>query len=178
MLHQTLLLAVAVITILLIFWLGSHLYSSIFYAPYVMADKTAINNALKLADLRDGEIFYDLGCGRGDALIIAAKNFKASATGYEVSPFPALLAKFRLMRYKNAKVILGNFKKANLEKSDVIYLYLFENVLAEIEDWLFQNIGDNTRVITLAFKFKKHEPRKIISTKNLGIDTNIYLYRK
>ena len=163
-----------------IFWVGSHLYSSIFHAPYVNATSSAIFDVLEFAKLKSGENFIDLGSGRGDALIIADRDFGANASGFEISPLPYFLSMMKARRREKVKVVFGDFKKSEplLKNADVIYLYLLNEVLAEIEDWLFENIGANTRVVTLAFQFKKHQPKKISSTKNLGRQTQIFLYQK
>lgn len=163
-----------------IFWVCSHLYSTIFYVPYVNSSDRAIHDALKLAGLKKGNNFIDLGCGRGDALIIAARDFGAKAIGYEISPFPFLLARIRTMRYPSIKVYCRNFSKASsdISKADVVYLYLLNSVLVKIEDWFFSNIKNNAKVVILSFKFKRHQPIKTIPTKNLGRPTKIYLYQK
>ncbi|MCX6812687.1 MAG: hypothetical protein NTW79_03690 [Candidatus Berkelbacteria bacterium] len=163
-----------------IFWVGSHLYSSIFHVPYVNATSSAIFDGLKFADLKKDENFIDLGSGRGDALIVASRDFGANASGFEISPLPFLLSKIKTWRRKNIKITFGDFKKSAeiLKTADVVYLYLLNEVLAKIEDWLFENIGNNTRVVTLAFQFPKHQPIKISSTKNLGRQTKIFLYQK
>lgn len=163
-----------------IFWVGSHLYSLIFYVPYINSSGQAIRDALKLSGLKPDDIFLDLGCGRGDALLIAARDFKAKATGYEISPLPYLLAKIRTWRYPQVKVYRRNLKNAapDLKKADVVYLYLLSSVLDDIEDWLFDNKMIDTKIVSLAFEFKKHKPIKNIVTTNLGRQTKIYLYQK
>ena len=166
-----------------IFWVSSHLYSSIFYVPYVNSSKKAIFDALKLAKLKKGQVFVDLGCGRGDAIIIASRDFGAKSFGYEISPLPYFLAKIRILFYgqsNNCRVTFGDFSRAEarLEEADVVYLYLFDSVLKKIENWFFRHIGEKTKVVTLAFSFVKHKPLKIIETKNLGRQTKISLYKK
>ncbi|MEI6144003.1 MAG: methyltransferase domain-containing protein [Candidatus Berkelbacteria bacterium] len=163
-----------------IFWVSSHLYSSIFHVPYVNSSDKAIHDALKLADLKKGETLLDLGCGRGDALIIAAHDFGAKAVGYEISPLPFLIAKIKTLKYPKIKVYCRDLQKANddIKKADVIYLYLLNSVLDKIEDQIFAYCKTNTRIVSLAFKFPKHKPTKIISTKNLGRMTGISLYKK
>ncbi|TSC92953.1 MAG: hypothetical protein Athens101428_767 [Candidatus Berkelbacteria bacterium Athens1014_28] len=181
MIFQIFLLLVLLISLLiLLFWLLSHIFSTLFYVPYVNASEKAIKDALELANLKKDEILLDLGCGRGDVLKIANEKFKVSAIGYEISPFPYFLAKFRLRKVKNVRIHRQNFLKAtdDIKKADVIYLYLLNSILEEIEDWLFENISPKSRIVTLAFKFQKHKPIKIIQTTNLGLKTKIYLYKK
>lgn len=164
----------------IIFWLISHIYSSIFYVPYVNADRSAIKDALKLGELKKGQLFLDLGCGRGDALIIASKEFSAKAIGYEISPLPYLLSKIRffLIKDKSNNVYRKDFRKAKNEirKADLIYLYLFEKVLEKNEQFLFDNLSAKGKIVTLAFKFPNKKPAKVKTTINLGIKTKIYLY--
>ncbi|MCX6810171.1 MAG: class I SAM-dependent methyltransferase [Candidatus Berkelbacteria bacterium] len=163
-----------------IFWVSSHLFSTIFHVPYVNSSDQAIHDALKLAGLKKGETLLDLGCGRGDALIIAARDFGAKAIGYEISPLPYLLARVKTFANPKIKVYCRDLKKANVDikKADSIYLYLLNSVLDKIEDQIFNNVDDHTRVVSLAFKFPKHQPINSISTKNLGRVTQIYLYKK
>lgn len=163
-----------------IFWVGSHLYSLIFYAPYINASKQAIGDALKFSGLKKNDIFVDLGSGNGSALILANKKFGARSYGFEISPFPYLISKIKTFGNKKIKIYYGDYKKAEklLCDADVVYLYLLNSVLDKIEDWLFENINNNTKIISLAFKFKKHQPIKTISTANLGRKTKIWLYAK
>lgn len=166
----------------LIFWLASHLYSTIFYVPYVNASGKAIRDALEFAGIKKGQLFLDLGCGRGDALFIANEEFGATAIGYEISPLPYLLSKIRIRLSGNntTKTYWKDFRqaKAEIKKADLIYLYLFESVLEKNEDFIFNSLKSSGKIVTLAFKFHKHKPKKIIETINLGIKTKIYLYQK
>ena len=164
----------------LIFWLGSHLFSTMFYVPYINSSDQAIRDALNLTGLKPGDTFLDLGCGRGDTLIVAARDFGARATGYEISLLPYFMAKIRTRRYPQIKIYRSNFKKAvpYLKKADIVYLYLLNSVNDQIEEWLFKNVKNNTKIVSLAFEFKKHKPVETVTTTNLGRSTKIFLYNK
>lgn len=163
-----------------IFWVLSHLFSLIFYVPSINSSKSATEDALIFSGLKKNQVFVDLGSGNGGTLILANKKFAAMAIGFEVSPFPYLISKIRTLGNKKIKIYFGDFKKAEkiLGDADVVYLYLLNSVLDKIEDWLFENIGDNTKIVSMAFKFKNHKPIKSISTTNLGRKTKIYFYQK
>lgn len=168
--------------LVLIFWLASHLYSTIFYVPYVNASNQAIRDALKLGELEKDQLFLDLGSGRGDALIIASKAFSAKAIGYEISPLPYLLSKIRvfLSGDRSIDILRKDFRqaKSEIKNADLIYLYLFNKVLAKNEKYLFNNLKTGGKIVTLAFEFPNQKPIKVKITKNLGIETKIYLYQK
>jgi cyclopropane fatty-acyl-phospholipid synthase-like methyltransferase len=52
-----------------------------FIAPFVPSPVQVIQHMLKLAELRAGEVLFDLGAGDGRAVIMAAKTFGARAVG-------------------------------------------------------------------------------------------------
>ena len=41
---------------------------------------------LKLGNVHDGDILYDLGCGDGRIVIMAAQKFGARGTGIDLNP--------------------------------------------------------------------------------------------
>ena len=105
----------------------------------------------------------------------------ASGVGVEISPYCVIASKLNIIRAglsKDIKVHLGDFKKVEgeLQKADVVYLYLLESGLKKIEPWFFRNLKKGARVVSMSFKFTEHEPAKIIETKNLGRNTQVRLY--
>jgi len=172
-----------IVGIVLIFWQGSLLFATLSGAPSVFAKQDAVGDCLKLAKLKKGELLIDLGCGDARALIMGAQKFGARGIGVEKSPYCFLLSKFNVWRAgqsANIKVIFGDFKalESYLSKADVVYLYLLPQTLARLETWLFKNIGNQTRIISLAFSFKKHQPQAQSPTVNFGKNSSIHLYRK
>ncbi len=167
---------------IIIFWLGSLFVVQVIGAPSVFANKNAIRKAFNLAGLKKGQLVLDLGCGDARSLIIAVKEFGAKGIGIERSPYCFIKAKLNVwkLKEKNIRIYFGNFQKyANLLKeSDVVYMYLLNQVLAEKETWFFQNIGFKTRIVSLAFKFRKHKPVGETKVINLGKKTKVRLYIK
>jgi cyclopropane fatty-acyl-phospholipid synthase-like methyltransferase len=55
-----------------------------FLAPFVPSPLPVIEHMLKLANLKPGEVLFDLGSGDGRTVTMAAKNFSARAVGVEL----------------------------------------------------------------------------------------------
>lgn len=166
----------------IVFWMGSMLYASVFHVPTVYSSDQAITDALKLAGLKEGELVIDLGCGNAKSLIIAAKAFKAKGLGVENSLYCVIRSRLNIWlsgEKENVRIVFGDFKKveSDLAQADVVYLYLLNTVLAKIEPWYFKSIGRKTRTVTLGFWFASHKPLKTITTKNLGKNSDIRLYK-
>jgi len=91
-------------------------------AAYGRTPRKAAAEAVKLADLKRDEVFYDLGCGTGEALIEASK-LSDHVKGVEIEPIRWFIAK---LRARKAKVILGNLFKQDISDADVIFIFQYE----------------------------------------------------
>lgn len=177
------LIIVGLIICFVLLWQLTLLLTSIFTSPTVYANDNAIEDSLRLAGLKRGELVVDLGCGNAKSLIIASKKFGAKGVGVEISPYCYLLAKWRVFALgesRNIKIIYGDFKNAEeyLKRADVVYLYLLNATLKKIEKWFFASIAPKTRVVSLAFVFPNKKPIKSTETFNLRKFTKARLYKR
>src|SRR5437764_5235585 len=93
--------------------------------PYVPTPEEVVAGMLKAADVKKGDILYDLGCGDGRIVITAAQKFGTRGVGIDINP----------VRIKEAR--------ENAEKAGVTDKVKF------LEQDLFESsIGDAT-VVTL-----------------------------
>jgi len=53
-------------------------------APAYPTPQTVVDQMLTVAQVKPGEIVYDLGCGDGRIVIAAAQKFHAKAVGIEI----------------------------------------------------------------------------------------------
>lgn len=171
------LIFIAIILVFVGFWLASSIIAGLLGAPMIYAKQNIIVEALKFAKLKSGETFLDLGCGDGRSLMIASQKFNAKAIGVEMSPFCYLQSKIRSRKQKNITVIYKDIRKCQklIAEADVIYLYLLPKIMSQIEETIFRSIKNNTRVVLVAFKFRTHKPKTILSAKN---SKTIRLYQK
>lgn len=176
------LLVLLILSVFVLFWQASLLIATIAGSPIVYASPEAIRDCWKLAGVVRGQTVVDLGCGNARALIIASAEFGTQGIGIDRSYYSYSRSKINVWLYgqsKNIKIVRGDFRliESQLAQADVVYLYLLNETLAQIEPWLFQHIGPKTTVVSLAFSFPNHQPIKIAETVNLGKKTKIRLYR-
>jgi ribosomal protein L11 methylase PrmA len=54
--------------------------------PYVPTTMPVVERMLELAEIRTGDLIYDLGCGDGRILIHAAKKYGTRGVGIDLDP--------------------------------------------------------------------------------------------
>jgi ubiquinone/menaquinone biosynthesis C-methylase UbiE len=150
-------------------------------APYVVSAGTAIEEAFRLAEPKPGELVYDLGCGDCRVLIQAAKKYGTLGLGYDISPFCYLKSKYKIKSNHVSDLVeirRESLHKADLSKPDIIFLYTGTEIMGMLEEPIFHKIKSTTRVVSLAFGFKNHQPLKTKAARQLGKETQIFLYKK
>ncbi|HTW97081.1 MAG TPA: 50S ribosomal protein L11 methyltransferase [Candidatus Methylomirabilis sp.] len=163
---------------LIVFIFGlSFLYGAYRAAPFLPMHAADVERVIKLAELKPGEKFFDLGCGEGRTLIAAAR-VGAEATGYEISLLPYIWAKIKILFYRGpnkSKVFFRDFWKINLGEADVVYNFLMPRVMAKLREKLKKELKPGARVINYTFYLPDWNPEKI---DDIPGRPKIYLYRK
>src|SRR5690242_14072874 len=57
-----------------------------FDVPYVPTPQNVVDTMLKLANLKPGDVIYDLGSGDGRIVITAAKQYGVRGVGIDINP--------------------------------------------------------------------------------------------
>jgi len=147
--------------------------------PFVSTPRSKYRQILKAVELKPGEVIYDVGCGKATLLIMAAKEFGAKGIGYELSLWPYLWAHFNIFISRaDVKVYLKNFFKADLSGADVVYCYLFPEIMAKLEPKFAKELKPTARVVSYGFKLPNTEPIKIVDTRKDGKQLDrIFVYQ-
>ncbi|MEM1524833.1 MAG: class I SAM-dependent methyltransferase [Nitrososphaerales archaeon] len=133
-------------------------------APFVSSSEKVVYEMLKLAELKAGELLYDLGSGDGRILIIAAKDFGARAIGIELneSLVKRTIDKIRELNLEDKiKVIHGDFMNVDISDANVVTLYLTERGNEIVKPKLEKELKSGTRVVSHNYEIRGWKPIRI-----------------
>jgi ribosomal protein L11 methylase PrmA len=94
---------------------------------YVGTPYDLVSKMLQMAQVKRGDLVYDLGCGDGRMLVLAAEKYGAHGVGYDIDPerVQASLENVARHHVKNlVKIIQADIFTLDLGKADVIPIYL------------------------------------------------------
>lgn len=130
-------------------------------APYVPTRQHDVERMLRLAELKAGELVYDLGAGDGRFVVTAARRYQARAVGFEISLLPYLIGKFRIRRSKQSSLAAMRFQDffhQDLSAANVIVCFLTPGAMAKLGPKLRQELRPGTRVVSFAFPIRDWTP--------------------
>lgn len=138
-------------------------------APYVATKNERIRKILKLAGVKKGVEFWELGSGDG-RVVLEATKMGAKAFGIEQSWIRVLLAreKAKKQNLENVKFIHGNIFKKDFSNADIVFIFLLPKGVLKLESILKKDLKKGSIVITQTFHFKNWKPIKkvLITDKN------------
>lgn len=147
-------------------------------APWVPSKKRDVIRGLELAHPQKGEILYDLGCGSGTVVFLAASLYPIKAVGIEMA-FPLyLLCKIRSFFHHKApgstRFVNQNLFKTDISNADIIYVFGMPSALSKkLRPKFEKELRPGTRIVSYVFPIEGWEPKIIDWPKN---QSPVYLY--
>ena len=156
---------------------GMHLNAQkiVLDVPYVPTPQKVVNGMLELADVKKGEVVYDLGCGDGRIVITAAKEFGATGIGVDLNPERIEEANANAVEAKVENKVTfyqGDLFTFDFSKADVLTLYLLPDVNLKLKPKILAEMKPGSRVVSHAFTMGDWEPDESISVDG----RNVYLW--
>ena len=74
-----------VLLLLILIVFGSMMVASFRTAPWVPSRKKDLRRLIELAEIKKGEVVYELGSGDGRIVLELARRYEAKIIGYEIS---------------------------------------------------------------------------------------------
>jgi cyclopropane fatty-acyl-phospholipid synthase-like methyltransferase len=153
-------------------------------APFVPSPLKVVDKMLELAEVKPGEIVYDLGCGDGRIVMAAAQKFGAKAVGIELDE-----GRYQscVRRVKEAglddmvKIIHSDIAQMSVRDADVVTLYLLESANQRLRPILERDLRPGARVVSHDFPmlaWKTARTEKVREGSSWFGTHTIYLYKR
>lgn len=145
---------------------------------YIPTPQPVVNLMLRLADVKETDLLYDLGCGDGRIVISAAKKYGCRAVGVDIDP-------------DRVRESLENVKAANLEhlvtikqedifkldlsEADVVTMYLLPHLNIRLIPQL-KTMKPGSRIVSHDFDMEGVEPDALVNCSNRWDRAKLYLW--
>ena len=130
---------------------------------YVPTPYEVVDEMLRLANVKKGDVLYDLGSGDGRIPVTAAKKFGIRAVGIDIDP--QRIKEATENAKKNGVSKLVTFKQEDLFKTDfkdatVVTLYLLPDLNVKLRPRLLNELKPGTRIVSHQFDMGTWKPEK------------------
>jgi SAM-dependent methyltransferase len=147
---------------------------------YVGTPYDVVSRMIKLAGVKKEDMVYDLGCGDGRMVILAAQKHGCRGMGFDIDPerVSAALANVKKNGVGNlVKIVEQDIFTVDLSEADVLLLYLLPELNKKLLPQ-FEKLKPGSRLVTHDYDIEGIEPDKsiqIISNEDNASHT-LFLY--
>jgi len=148
--------------------------------PFVPTPDAVVRRMLTIANVRPGEIVYDLGAGDGRIIATAARDFNAKAVGVELQDSRYQLIAERIHFEgldKLASAVKGDFLDVDISNANVVTLYLLNSVNSLIKPKLERELKPGARIVSHDFPIQGWKPIRVEKIWAHSNSHMIYLYQ-
>jgi SAM-dependent methyltransferase len=150
-------------------------------APFVTTPHEVVSRMLELAEIKKGDVLYDLGSGDGRIVVAAAKKFGIRAVGFEIDPG---LVKDSRQLIKQAgleelvEIREQDIRTVDFSPASVVTMYLYPAANLRLRPVLMRELKPGSRVISHDFGMGSWKPDRVERLQDIGgLSRTIYRWR-
>jgi len=153
-------------------------------APYVATPMVVVEKMLEMANVSKTDILYDLGCGDGRIVIMAAKKYGTRGVGIDLDPerikesnaYAKQAGVEDLVEFR-----LQDVMKSNISEATIVTLYLLPESNALLRPILEEQLKEGARVVSHNYHMPDWQSKEIGYTEvtsGYGEIHTIFVYKK
>lgn len=138
-----------------------------------------VEEMLRLADLKKGDVLYDLGSGDGRIPFAAARKYGVRAIGVEIKPQLVEAANKQAKDEgldKLAHFVQADLFKMNYREANVVTLYLSDSINERLRPKLLKEMRPGSKIISHDFRMGDWQPEKTVRVPWKNLYRTIYLW--
>jgi tRNA G37 N-methylase Trm5 len=139
---------------------------------FVPTPQEVVEEMLRIADVKKGDVLYDLGSGDGRIAVTAAKKYGVRAVGIDIDPERIREANENakrngvtgLVKFRNENLFTADFREAT-----VVTLYLLPDLNEKLRPKLWAELKPGTRIVSHQFEMGTWKPEKTVELNGRSI---------
>ena len=138
---------------------------------YVPTTNEAVEAMLKLANVQESDVVYDLGCGDGRIVIAAAKNRRARGVGVDIDPVRVRESIENAKRAgveQRVRFEQNDVFEADIREATVVTLFLLPELNLKLLPKLLRDLKPGTRIVSNTFDMGDWKPDKEVTIGDPG----------
>ena len=149
--------------------------------PYVPTPQEVVDRMLELAEVKPGDVVYDLGSGDGRIVVTAAKKFGVKAVGFEIDPQRIKESHENIKKAGMGHLVeirQQDIRTVDLSPASVLTMYLLPEVNLMIRPNIWKMMKPGSRIVSHDFDMGDWKPVKTENIKDgSNWDHTLYLWR-
>jgi trans-aconitate methyltransferase len=132
---------------------------------YYPTPTETVAEMLRLADIKPGDVLYDIGSGDGRIPITAAQRYRIRAVGIEIDPKMVWVAQERaraLGLTNSVRFINADMFRTDISEATIVTLYLSRKLNLLLRPKLLRELRPGTRIISHDFDMGDWKPEQTI----------------
>lgn len=146
-------------------------------ALYVSTSRAKIKAFIDAVPMKADQMLVDLGCGDGRVLREVQKRYGVRTVGYEINPLACLKARLYSFGSHKINIRRQNFWEADLSEADVVFCYLYPDVMKKLAAKLVAGLKPGAVVVSSNFALPGIVPSQVIKLKHILYNDPIYIYK-
>ena len=132
---------------------------------YVPTPPEVVEAMLKVANVKKGDVLYDLGSGDGRIPIMAAQKYGVRAVGIDINR--ELIKEANENAHKagvtdRVKFLNEDLFEADISEATVVTLYLLDSLNEKLRPKLLRELKPGTRIVSHSFRMGEWQPEQTI----------------